>query len=180
MVAISLLCLPLGIYFFVDNSRLTEFSFDYSQCINADTWTTSPLDSSVKWIYSNASRNCTIRFPINSKLSKVRFYIKLTNFFQNHRLYIASLNAPQLQGRIIQTSDLDSASAKTSCSWLAYANCDQAAKFKWDEGNGLTYAQNNPDCFPDAANRDEVIKNAALDAQYYPCGLVENSFFSGI
>lgn len=179
MTIISLLCLPLGIYFFIDNSKLSEFSFDYTQCLNAPNFETSSIDSNVQWIYSNTTNNCTIRFPITKTLQKVRFYIRLTNFYQNHRLYINSLNAGQLQGKVLQVSELRSDASKTSCSWLTFANCSKASGTFWSEGNGLSYQANNPDCMPPDAERDDLIKNAAEDAQYYPCGLVANSFFSG-
>jgi hypothetical protein len=180
MTIISLVCLPLGIYFFINNSKLTEFKVDYTQCVNAPTFQASPLDSSVQWVYSNTTKNCTIRFPITNKLTKVRFYIRISNFYQNHRLYLTSLNAAQLQGQVVQVSELNSDSGKTSCAWTSFANCNRSSKLSWKTGNGLTFAENNPDCMPPEAERDAVIRNAADDAQYYPCGLVANSFFSGM
>ena len=180
MSIISLICLPLGIYFFIDNSRLSEFIVDYSNCVNSESWQNSSSNPDIQWKYFNSTKNCTIRFPITEKLQNVHLYIRLSNFYQNHRLYVTSLNAPQLQGTVMQASDLDSASSKTSCSWLTYANCETASKFTWSEGNGMTFAENNPDCMPQVGDRDAVIKNAASDAQYYPCGLVANSFFTGI
>lgn len=179
MTIISLICLPLGIYFFIDNSKISEFSFDYTQCLNAKTFVASPSNQDVQWVYSNTTNNCTIRFPITKTLQKVRFYIRLSNFYQNHRLYINSLNAAQLSGSVMEISQLQSDSSKTSCSWLTYANCSKASKTFWSEGNGMSYAANNPDCMPPNEERDDVIKNAEENAQYYPCGLVANSFFSG-
>jgi hypothetical protein len=44
----------------------------------------------------------------------------------------------------------------------------------------MSYAANNPDCMPPAANRSSIIQNANVQAQYYPCGLAANSMFSGI
>lgn len=46
-------------------------------------------------------------------------------------------------------------------------------------GNGMSMSNSNPDCMVSTVNRSAVINNASLKAQYYPCGLIANSFFSG-
>ena len=193
LTAICILFLPLGISFYVNNSgvcsfvltrfQINEIGMDYTNCAqNAPLAYTPSPTVNVDWKYSPATRNCTLKFNITNPLeSTVYMYIRLSNFYQNHRLYLTSLNAPQLKGSVISTaSGLESASTETSCAWLTYANCDTASKFTWTSGNGMSFASSNPDCLPPIASRASVIQNANTQAQYYPCGLVANSMFSGI
>jgi hypothetical protein len=50
---------------------------------------------------------CTIKFNLPVKLKKPVFvYYRLTNFYQNHRRYVKSLDAKQLSGTPRQASDL--------------------------------------------------------------------------
>lgn len=56
----------------------------------------------------NNKRQCILEFhvPIELKPS-VFFYYKLTNFYQNHRRYVKSLNSDQLKGKYVSPSSLD-------------------------------------------------------------------------
>ena len=94
--------------------------------------------------------------------------------YQNSRLYAKSLDSDQLRGKIYEKAS-DIPTSITSCGFLQYANCDAAAGVTWS-GNSLSYAANNPDCLSN--NKSAVIVNANRDAQYYPCGLIANSYFT--
>ena len=137
-------------------------------------------DKTFRWRYDPLSLNCSLEFDVPSPFpGTVYMYIRLTNFYQNHRLYLTSLNVEQLQGKVYSSAADLNAFGETDCAWLTYANCQTAASKTWSTGNGLSYAQSNPDCLLPLENRSSVIVNANLNAQYYPCGLVANSMFSG-
>lgn len=151
--------------------------FDYTQCSSATPTFQAPSQPSthiMQWKYDPNTRTCTLQLSFDWALhAPVLFYIRLTNFYQNHRLYTKSLSADQVAGKaFLKAGDITG-----DCSWLRYANCDTArSSGKWN-GPGNP-ADANPDCMKPADQRDEVIRNADPDAQYYPCGLIANSMFS--
>lgn len=57
--------------------------------------------------YGNETGNatvCTIQFPIPNNIGPpVLFYYRLTNFYQNHRRYVKSLDTDQLKGTAVPT-----------------------------------------------------------------------------
>jgi len=56
---------------------------------------------------------CVILFEVPADLGpKVLLYYKLTNFFQNHRRYVKSLNSDQLKGKGVSSGDLESSNCK--------------------------------------------------------------------
>jgi LEM3 (ligand-effect modulator 3) family / CDC50 family len=81
-------------------------------------------------------------------------YYRLTNFYQNNRKYVKSFDLNQLGGqKVSDASGLD-------------PNCDP-----------LQYAENTW-VFDSTGNNVTISKTSG--AQYYPCGLIANSLFSGI
>ncbi|KAF9052760.1 cell cycle control protein [Panaeolus papilionaceus] len=59
---------------------------------------------------------CVVEFSVPMELKhSVFFYYKLTNFFQNHRRYVKSLNTDQLKGKDVSAGDLE----KSDCKPLA-------------------------------------------------------------
>ena len=157
-------------------TQLTLVSLDYTRCRKdapgqfADYF----AGNIVAWKYESGV--CSLRFTVPETLQpNVYMYVGITNMFQNHRLYIKSYDSDQLNGKVYQKAS-DIPNSLTSCAFLQYANCDTAAKHTWI-GNGLTHAECNPDCL--AKDRSAVIAQADADAQYYPCGLIANSYFTG-
>lgn len=68
-------------------------------------------NSSVTDILSK--RQCVVDFDIPADLDHtVLLYYKLTNFYQNHRRYVKSLNSDQLKGKFVSASTLDSSDCK--------------------------------------------------------------------
>jgi hypothetical protein len=167
---IGIVFAPIGGLLIWGSSRVSEMTFDYTEC-ETQTAATSPdslsftdlpsnkysyhlsaADESAKWTApryayldnsNNASvtdlsqrRQCIVEFdmPVTLKPS-VLFYYKLTNFYQNHRRYVKSLNSDQLKGKYVSPKDLD-----------------------------------NSDCKPLS-----TIDGVAI----YPCGLIANSLFNG-
>ncbi|KAK0483274.1 cell cycle control protein [Armillaria novae-zelandiae] len=56
---------------------------------------------------------CILQFTLPRNLEpSVFMYYKLTNFYQNHRRYVKSLNSDQLKGDYVSLSDLDSSDCK--------------------------------------------------------------------
>ncbi|KAA8905361.1 CDC50/LEM3 family [Sphaerosporella brunnea] len=61
---------------------------------------------------------CTIKFDLPNELKPpVLFYYRLTNFYQNHRRYVASLDQPQLKGDARTLSQLQKASDCDPLTW---------------------------------------------------------------
>jgi hypothetical protein len=125
-----------------------------------------------------------MEFAVPKNLAKVFLYIRITNFYQNSKFYLKSkdpdqynLNKYRLNGKVYQKAS-EIPTLLTSCGYLQYANCDEAAGYMWSLGNGLSFQTNNPDC--QAKPLSPVISNSDRQAQYFPCGLIANSYFSGI
>ncbi|KAL8828331.1 MAG: hypothetical protein Q9191_002649 [Dirinaria sp. TL-2023a] len=54
---------------------------------------------------------CTLQFPIPNNIGPpVLFYYRLTNFYQNHRRYVKSLDTDQLKGKAVPASTIGSGS----------------------------------------------------------------------
>ncbi|KAH0584138.1 hypothetical protein H2248_009700 [Termitomyces sp. 'cryptogamus'] len=60
-----------------------------------------------------ARTQCIVEFDVPAELpNSVMFYYKLTNFYQNHRRYVKSLNSDQLRGKFVSLSDLKDSDCK--------------------------------------------------------------------
>lgn len=73
------------------------------------------LDNSNNSTVTNVfdKKQCLLEFQIPADLKpSVLFYYKLTNFFQNHRRYVKSLNSDQLKGKFVSPHDLDNSDCK--------------------------------------------------------------------
>ncbi|TCD68223.1 hypothetical protein EIP91_011292, partial [Steccherinum ochraceum] len=71
---------------------------------------------------------CFVQFDIPYDLEPtVLLYYKLTNFFQNHRRYVKSLNTDQLKGKFVSVSDLQN------------GDCKPLARFQNDTGRFAVY-----------------------------------------
>lgn len=58
-------------------------------------------------------QQCYVRFDVPIDIDPaVLLYYKLTNFYQNHRRYVKSLNADQLKGKFVSTSTLNKGDCK--------------------------------------------------------------------
>lgn len=56
---------------------------------------------------------CVIEFQVPADMQpSVLFYYKLSNFYQNHRRYVKSLNSDQLKGKSVKASDLKDGDCK--------------------------------------------------------------------
>ncbi|EPX72277.1 CDC50 domain-containing protein [Schizosaccharomyces octosporus yFS286] len=100
---------PLGGAMFVASQRVREVRLDYTNCLGAgNTFTDIPKKNIVYQMtgYNNVSAkwrsendHCYIRFHIPEKLGAPLYsFYRLTNFYQNHRRYTASVDVFQLRG----------------------------------------------------------------------------------
>lgn len=111
---------------------MTEITVDYTHCEDLTDTDFHPASSSryrLDASHSSATHDkpeyaftprqdnqpaqCRVRFDIPYDLDPtVLFYYKLTNFFQNHRRYVKSLNTDQLKGSHKSVGDLDDGDCK--------------------------------------------------------------------
>ncbi|KAG0025059.1 hypothetical protein BGZ81_007436 [Podila clonocystis] len=119
----GILFAPLGGLLVWRNNKVTEFSFDYTDCLSATTPTNVPgstfvhssptsflpptyLNSGTRDIVPVPGKDfkytvdkCTVTYNLPVDLQPpVMLYYKLTNFYQNHRKYTKSLDYKQLAG----------------------------------------------------------------------------------
>ena len=127
--------------------QVTEMTFDYTECETVPPSTPAQLSfvNMPKYSYrlsiadakntpsapmyafirdtSNPNiaeqQQCIIEFQVVADLkSSVFLYYKLTNFYQNHRRYVKSLDTKQLKGKFVSVSQLE----KGDCKPLASIN----------------------------------------------------------
>ncbi|KAF8652759.1 hypothetical protein AX16_004255 [Volvariella volvacea WC 439] len=86
-----------------DNGAQVDFKPQYAFLDNSN-------DDSID---VSARRQCILEFEVPADLEpSVFLYYKLTNFYQNHRRYVQSLNSDQLRGQARSASDLDNSDCK--------------------------------------------------------------------
>ncbi|PUU78998.1 ligand-effect modulator 3 family [Tuber borchii] len=130
--AIGIVFGPIGGLLLWASAQIQELVIDYTRCIEStgkelttvpssavkSSFTTSLAPEDLpKWSMSTrpASYNpdeeervCTIEFTIpNEMKAPVLMYYRLTNFYQNHRRYVISLDEKQLKGEPRSYQDLD-------------------------------------------------------------------------
>ncbi|KAG7092198.1 hypothetical protein E1B28_008566 [Marasmius oreades] len=133
---------PIGGLLIWGSSLVSEMTFDYTDCEKVANSSLSALQfvnlPSSKYSYhlksedskatinappcyalvdnGNGSGNdlqCVLEFDIPADLKpSVFMYYKLTNFFQNHRRYVKSLNSDQLSGKRVTADTLNKSDCK--------------------------------------------------------------------
>ncbi|WWD18682.1 hypothetical protein CI109_103136 [Kwoniella shandongensis] len=138
---IGLIFAPIGALIVWGSGKVTTITLDYTQCdasapsdgtfaampssaYGYDLKTSAPTTKSAiaapTWSFSNDSSRpvgqqarCEIEFEVPYDLGPgVFLYYKLTNFYQNHRRYVMSLDTSQLTGDFRSASDLDDGDCK--------------------------------------------------------------------
>lgn len=153
---LGLIFLPIGIGFYIASKQVNEIIFDYTSCATAPATLTNLQNQSpiTSWSYDSNNQTCTIQFTVSSQLSPPVFiYYRLTDFFQNHRRYVKSVDSSQLSGAASNSAD----SIGSQCDPLRYGNC-------------LNPSATSPYCM-NGSNLD-------INAQIYPAGLIANSMFT--
>ncbi|WVF69033.1 hypothetical protein IAT40_003807 [Kwoniella sp. CBS 6097] len=138
---IGLIFAPIGALIVWGSGKVTTITLDYTQCdvdaptdgsfqdmpsssyeyaVKSGSSATKSSISSPTWSFSNDSSRgvgqearCEIEFEVPYNLGPgVFLYYKLTNYYQNHRRYVMSLDTSQLKGDIKSASDIDSGDCK--------------------------------------------------------------------
>lgn len=113
---------PGGVLILLSSNSLSQVTLDYTDCDRA-TEAPAPLqrfDYRLKsgddklhydrptWAYDSQSKICTLQFQLPARIEQPVFiYYKLTNFYQNHRKYVNSLDPSQLKGEKRAVADLN-------------------------------------------------------------------------
>ncbi|KAH0830439.1 ligand-effect modulator 3 family [Lanmaoa asiatica] len=138
---IGIIFAPIGGLLVWGSSLVSEMTFDYTGCwdlqnsTSMDNLTFFPVPSysydlrssesgksvtppTYAYFYDatappNQTHSCVIQFDIVADLQAPVFqYYKLTNFYQNNRRYVQSLDTSQLQGQYVDSSTLGSSNCK--------------------------------------------------------------------
>ncbi|KAJ1967432.1 alkylphosphocholine resistance protein lem3 [Dispira parvispora] len=130
---IGIIFAPLGGVLLWASDSVNELIIDYTHCAKAGDRLTNIPDQDYSIRVSGASQgqleqvpqykfennHCTLQFSLPADLTPPVFlYYRLTNFYQNHRRYVKSLDANQLRGDAVSAGTLES-SSRTGCPPLA-------------------------------------------------------------
>lgn len=132
---IGIIFAPIGALLVWGSGKVTEITIEYTKC-DEQTPVSSTSDSGAfhdvsysryrmksgesdakhntpQYAYIQSSNQCVVRFDIPYDLdASVFMYYKLTNFYQNHRRYVKSLNTDQLKGEAKSADDLHDGDCK--------------------------------------------------------------------
>ncbi|WWC62818.1 uncharacterized protein I303_105416 [Kwoniella dejecticola CBS 10117] len=164
---LGLIFAPIGALIVWGSGKVTTITLDYTQCdVDAPTdgsfgampssayeyafkSGSSDTKSSISaptWSFSNDSTRkvgqearCEIEFEVPYNLGPgVFLYYKLTNYYQNHRRYVMSLDTSQLKGDRRSTSQIDSGDCKpiTSAEGKPYYPCGLIANSVFNDTFG--------------------------------------------
>ncbi|KAK9386748.1 CDC50/LEM3 family [Lipomyces mesembrius] len=128
--AVGLIFAPIGALLLWASYRVQEINIDYTHCSEAGTvfetipqkyvsrhFRNSASEPAAQWrSYVNSSAPtgqqsyCSLRFAIESEMSPpILVYYRLTNFYQNHRRYVQSIDEQQIEGQPRSAAALTSA-----------------------------------------------------------------------
>jgi hypothetical protein len=134
-VIIGLIFFALGIALLVKSNEVFEFQTRYDNLCPVTKGNTTAL--------------CAVPFTLTEKVTApVYFFYKVTNFYQNHRRYVQSIDFTQLNGANYVANQ-------------TYSNCDPVVR--------------NSDLFVTKALDGTPLDP---QAQAFPCGLVARSLFN--
>ncbi|PJF18113.1 hypothetical protein PSACC_02071 [Paramicrosporidium saccamoebae] len=125
--------IPLGVVFLIFSEQVQEYMFDYTTClaeapigkfVSAPSgygnvpfeWrrlssipTYAPrVSDEFSPAYMDAANLCEVRFKVEKEISGPVFqYYRLSNYYQNQRLYVKSVDWHQLKGQAVERADLE-------------------------------------------------------------------------
>ncbi|CAJ0603731.1 unnamed protein product [Cylicocyclus nassatus] len=129
-IVVGFIFIGVGVLLMVAASSSLELVIKYTNCTSMDGNATEKI---VRIAYPNVTAQCRLSFDIMEDYSgEVKFYYGLTQFYQNHRLYMNSRNDLQLAGHIREVTDckpLDSIPGTN----LTYAPCGFVANSMFND-----------------------------------------------
>ncbi|SPO21714.1 related to CDC50 - cell division protein [Ustilago trichophora] len=127
---VAIIFAPIGAVLYYFAEQVNEFTLDYTQCSTAPATpnqaqipaskydyqlhdkNTSNFQSPT-WSWDSATKTCSLYFSVPSRLeSSVFLYYKLTNYYQNHRRYVKSLDSDQLKGNDVAYNTIQGGTCK--------------------------------------------------------------------
>ncbi|KAL5686117.1 hypothetical protein EMGR_003337 [Emarellia grisea] len=143
---------PIGGLLLWASSQVQEISIDYSECAEkAPSYPVSIADrvkssfksstgqSTPTWErrIENGTTICRLSFEVPDDLGPPVFlYYRLTNFYQNHRRYVKSLDIDQLKGKAVDNKTIDGGSCdplKLDPTGKAYYPCGLIANSQFND-----------------------------------------------
>ncbi|PWN53763.1 Lem3/Cdc50 [Violaceomyces palustris] len=127
---IGLIFAPIGAVLYYFSQQVNEFTIDYTECNRAPAppsqqqIPSSNFDYQLHdknssnyqaptWSWEASNKTCFLYFSVPAKLDpSVLLYYKLTNYYQNHRRYVKSLDTDQLLGKNRTASQLSGGQCK--------------------------------------------------------------------
>lgn len=110
-LAVGISFVPTGVFLSSLNNQIYEDTIVYDGGNNGPS-------SACEIVSANQGRTCEVSFTLTSAVSgDLYVYYELTNFYQNHRLYVKSYNNRQLMGEEVLESDLEK-----SCTTKTYSD----------------------------------------------------------
>ncbi|KAJ8102300.1 ligand-effect modulator 3 family [Lipomyces tetrasporus] len=127
--AVGIIFAPIGALLLWASYRIQEINIDYTYCADAGPdfapiptpyvsshFRSGAPEQAAQWrTYVNESAPtgqqsyCRIRFAVESEMSSpILVYYRLTNFYQNHRRYVQSIDEDQIEGKAKSAADLKS------------------------------------------------------------------------
>lgn len=118
LIGLGLVFIPLGAIFLSTSNNVQEYVFDYTECLSkapVDEWAKGPsgtfewrrTDKPAEMTSSYAVQVCQLRFTVTKPMEgPVMLYYRLTNYYQNQRLYVRSVKWDQLKGKALKAGDL--------------------------------------------------------------------------
>ncbi|PWZ03158.1 Lem3/Cdc50 [Testicularia cyperi] len=128
---IAVIFAPIGAVLYYFAEQVNEFTLDYTTCATSAPAPpeqaqipTSKFDYQLhdknttnfqppSWSWEASTRTCNLYFSVPSRLdSSVFMYYKLTNYYQNHRRYVKSIDTDQLSGSAVAINTIKGGTCK--------------------------------------------------------------------
>ncbi|KAG0671784.1 hypothetical protein C6P45_005049 [Maudiozyma exigua] len=128
LIVLLTLFVPIGIGLLMSAMNVQDITIRYDECeryATVNTYTTIPkqyisehfkkqITYNPRWMLIkdtnsiDESYTCRLNFEIPNKVnSPIHIYYKMTNYYQNHRIYIESYDLDQLKGSALNANSLD-------------------------------------------------------------------------
>ncbi|RAL10786.1 CDC50/LEM3 family protein [Aspergillus homomorphus CBS 101889] len=149
---IGVIFAPIGGLLLWASSQVQEIVIDYSECASKASSQPSSISDRVKTSFKSSNEQstptwqtlnengktvCRLIFEIPDRLEPPVFmYYRLTNFYQNHRRYVKSLDIDQLKGKAVDNKTISGGSCdplKLDPSGKAYYPCGLIANSQFND-----------------------------------------------